>query len=50
LPFKPLIESDLIKELVLMIQRINSSKINDHENLKLKLEAIKQELMVVLDE
>ena len=50
LPLNPLIESDLIKELVLMIQRINPSKINDHENLKLKLEAIKQELIIVLDE
>ena len=50
LPLNPLIESDLIKELVLMIQRINPSKINDHENLKLKLESIKRELMIVLDE
>ncbi len=44
------IENNLIKELVSMIQRINPQKINDHENLKLKLEAIKQELILVLDE
>ena len=45
-----LIENNLIKDLVSMIQRINPQKINDHDNLKLKLEAIKQELMLVLDE
>ena len=50
LELNPFIENNLIKELVSMIQRINPSKINDHENLKLKLEAIKQELMVVLGE
>ena len=50
LKLNPFIENNLIKELVSMIQRINPSKINDHENLKLKLEAIKQELMLVLDE
>ena len=50
LEVNPSVENNLIKELVLMIQRINPSKINDHENLKLKLEAIKQKLMVVLDE
>jgi len=50
LEMNPLIEDNLIKELVSMIQRINPQKINDHENLKLKLEAIKRELMVVLDE
>ena len=50
LEVNPSIENNLIKELVSMIQRINPSKINDHENLKLKLEAIKQELMVVLGE
>ena len=50
LEVNPSIENNLIKELVSMIQRINPQKINDHENLKLKLEAIKRELMVVLDE
>ena len=50
LEMNPLIENNLIKELVSMIQRINPQKINDHENLKLKLEAIKRELIVVLDE
>ena len=50
LKLNPFFENNLIKELVSMIQRINPSKINDHENLKLKLEAIKQELMVVLAE
>ena len=50
LEVNPSIENNLIKELISMIQRINPSKINDHENLKLKLEAIKQELMVVLAE
>ena len=50
LKLSPFFENNLIKELVSMIQRINPSKINDHENLKLKLEAIKQELMVVLAE
>ena len=50
LEVNPSVENNLIKELVSMIQRINPSKINDHENLKLKLEAIKQELMVVLAE
>ena len=33
-----------------MIQRINPQKINEHENLKLKLEAIKQDLRIFLDE
>ena len=50
LEVNPSIENNLIKELVSIIQRINPQKINDHENLKLKLEAIKRELMVVLDE
>jgi len=46
----PFIENNLIKELVSMIKRINPQKINDHENLKLKLEAIKQDLRIFLDE
>ena len=50
LEVNPSVENNLIKELVLMIQRINPQKINDHVHLKLKLEAIKQDLMVVLDE
>ena len=50
LEVNPSVENNLIKELVLMIQRINPSKINAHENPKQKLEAIKQELMIVLDE
>ena len=50
LELNPLIENNLINELVSMIQRINPQKINEHENLKLKLEAIKRYLMVVLDE
>ena len=50
LEVNPSIEKNLIKELVSMIQRINPQKINDHENLKLKLEAIKQDLRIFLDE
>ena len=50
LEMNPLIENNLIKELVSMIQRINLQKINDHENLKLKLEAIKQDLRIFLEE
>lgn len=50
LELNPFIENNLIKELVSMIQRINPQKINDHKSLKLKLEAIKRELMLVLDE
>ncbi len=48
LPINPLIESDLINDLVSMIQRIDPKKINEQENLKLKLEAIKSELIKVL--
>ncbi len=32
-----------------MIQRINPQKINDHNNLKLKLEEIKKDLRAFLD-
>ena len=50
LELNSLIGNNLIKELVSMIQRINPQKINEHENLKLKLEAIKQDLRIFLDE
>ena len=50
LKLNPFIENNLIKELVLMIQRINPSKINDHNSLRLKLEAIKNDLRTFLDE
>ena len=46
----PLIENNLSKELVLMIQRINPQKINDHKNLDLKLKTIKRDLRAFLDE
>lgn len=50
LEVNPSVENNLIKELVLMIQRINPQKINDHNSLKLKLEEIKKDLRAFLDE
>ncbi len=50
LEVNPSVENNLIKELVLMIQRINPQKINDHNILKLKLEEIKKDLRAFLDE
>ena len=50
LKLNPFFENNLIKELVSMIQLINLQKINDHRSLKLKLEAINNDLRTFLDE